>query len=412
MMYDLVIVGAGASGLVAAIAAHKENPNMKICLLEQKDQMGKKILATGNGRCNFTNEQMGVSYFHSDTPSVVMQVLEKFGTKETLNFFQSLGIYPKSKNGYYYPRSEQASAILNVLKLAIEASKTEIKTGVHISEIRKGRRGFTLFGDSGKIDAKCVILATGGKASKVLGSDGSGYALAKSLGHSLVPVVPALVQLRTRKHSLLKASGVRTEAKVSIYADGTCLASDTGELQITAYGISGIPVFQVSRHAAKALYENQKVQAELDFFPSMDEQELFSFYKELKNTMGDFSIADALVGVFNQKLIPCLLKCANIKNTTFVSELSDQQIESLAFVTKHLRLQVEDTNGFDNAQVCAGGVRLDEICPDTMESLCCDRLYLTGELLDADGICGGYNLQWAWATGYLAGISAGKKCSK
>lgn len=405
-MKDVVIIGGGASGLAAAVAAAKENPHAKICILEKKDMIGKKILSTGNGRCNFTNEKMGSEYFNSDNPENIRPILEKFGTSETLGFFRELGIMAKEKNGYYYPRSEQASAILNVLKNQLKISGVEIITEAIVSSIQKTKRGFFIDTTKGRLNARSVILSTGGKAAKVLGSDGSGYDLAKSLGHSMVPVVPALVQLRTKEHPLLKASGVRTEAKVRIFSDETFLSEDTGELQITAYGISGIPVFQVSRHAAKALYYKKKVYAELDFLPSMEEKELMMYYENRMKLMSGLSAADFLIGIFNQKLIPCLLRCAKIRENTKVSELTKQQLDSLLHCCKHLKIEIIDTNGFDNAQVCAGGIRLNEINPNTMESLVCEGLYLAGEILDSDGICGGYNLQWAWASGYIAGCAA------
>lgn len=408
-MRDIVIIGGGASGLAAAVAAARENPHAKICILEQKEIIGKKILSTGNGKCNFTNKKMGPEYFNSDTPLPIRQVLKQFGSEDTIRFFQELGIMPKEKNGYYYPRPEQASAVLNVLKNRLETAGVEIRTKTHVSAVKKTKRGFLIDTTQGKLEAGTVILSSGGKAAKVLGSDGSGYDLAKSLGHSMVPVVPALVQLRIKEHPILKASGVRTEAKVSIFSGEDFLSEDTGELQITAYGISGIPVFQVSRHAAKALYYKKKVYAELDFLPFMEEAELFMYYKNRVEMLNRLSVSDSLIGIFNQKLIPCLLRCAKIRENAKAPELTDWQLKSLVYCCKHLKIEIVDTNGFDHAQVCAGGIRLDEIDPDTMESVICDGLYLTGEILDVDGICGGYNLQWAWASGYLAGCDAAKK---
>lgn len=419
---DIVIIGGGAAGMTAAIAAAKENPKLSVCILEQKEIPGKKILSTGNGRCNFTNAYMDVSCFHSENPEHIERVLGQFNTAGTLAFFEGLGIVWKSKNGYYYPRSEQASAILDALTRAVKNARVEVKTGVSVTKIERFSKKFCIHIKDSKttLEAAYVILTTGGKAAKVLGSDGSGYALAKGLGHSVVPVVPALVQLRTNKHSLLKASGVRTDAKVSIYAreiksdkthtDAVCLGSDTGELQITAYGISGIPVFQVSRHAARALYEKKRVEARIDFLPEYETfEEAEQFLKRRVFGHENDTVSDFLFGIFNRKLIPCFLKCAGLRENDKVSVLVGEKMMKLVRSIKNLHLEVLDTNGFDAAQVCAGGVRLDEINPGTMESLCCEGLYLAGELLDVDGICGGYNLQWAWASGYLAGENAAKK---
>lgn len=414
MKKDIVIIGGGAAGLTAAIAAAGENKKASVCILEHKDILGKKILSTGNGRCNFTNAYMEASCFHSESIDYIERILKQFGTQETLLFFRELGIVPKSKNGYYYPRPEQASALLKVLTHAVGQAGIQCHTGVHVSGIKKTKRGFQIYTSENTVETRSVILTTGGKAAKALGSDGSGYALAKSLGHSMVPVVPALVQLRTKKHSLLKAAGVRADAKVSIWvrepsSSAVCLGEDTGELQITSYGISGIPVFQVSRHAARALYEKKRVEARLDFLPDFESQEeVMRFMIERRRGRENDTASDFLTGIFNQKLIPCFLKCAGLKEKESVSALTDEKLERLVRCVKELFLEVTDTNGFDAAQVCAGGIRLDEIVPETMESVCCKGLFLAGEILDADGICGGYNLQWAWASGYLAGSNAAK----
>lgn len=406
-MKKIVIIGGGAAGMTAAVAAAKADPNAKIQILEHKDLPGKKILSTGNGRCNFTNQVMEPQCFFSDTPSAIPEVLERFGTEETLCFFKDLGILPKERNGYYYPRSDQASAIVSVFRMRLQAAGVSVETKVHVTGIKKTNNGFQITSDRETYYADTVILACGGKAAKVLGSDGSGYDLAKSMGHHMVPVVPALVQLKVDQFPLKSAAGVRTEAEVSFYEDGVCTRKDRGEVQITSYGISGIPVFQISRCAAKALYYQKKAAVHLDLFPQADENELETLLRERRDKNGMISMSKFLVGIFHQKLIPCILRCAKIKEQTKVSEVSEERFLSLVHVCKELKLVVTDTNGFENAQVCAGGIRLDEINIHTMESKFCKNLYLAGELLDVDGICGGYNLQWAWASGYLAGRSAG-----
>lgn len=417
--------------MTAAITAAQNNPDSnpeaEVCILEHKDLVGKKILSTGNGRCNFTNEVMNADCYYSENQKIIRQVLEKFGREDTLKFFRGLGIYTKSKNGYYYPRSEQASVVRELLQLRLMKLGVQVCTGIHVNKIKKSGEEFYIhahkedFSKDGPakmnsdkkasdkdilIKAHKVILTTGGMASPVLGSDGSGYDLAKAMGHSIVPVVPALVQLRVKDHPLKKAAGVRTDGKISIYENKKFMGSDTGELQITEYGISGIPVFQVSRHAAKALYYKRPVRAEIDFLPEITEETMSAMFRYQKKKRDTRYISDALLGVFNKKLIPCLLKHAGIKPQLKICELSDTLSENLIRTCRHFPLMITGTNGFEHAQVCAGGVRLTEINSATMESLRCQGLFMAGELLDADGICGGYNLQWAWATGYLAGMSA------
>lgn len=408
-MLTIAIIGGGASGMAAAIAAKRENPKASIMIFEHKDIPGKKILSTGNGRCNLTNEYMDISCFRSDNMDQIAPVLEQFSEKDTIRFFQELGILTKSRNGYIYPRSDQASAVLSVLRMELKRLGIEVIINTHVQEVACIKKGFRIFTEGKNYIADRVILATGSKAAKVLGSDGSGYQIAKSFGHKIIPVVPALVQLKVKSFPFSKASGVRTDACVKAYVDKKEVASDTGELQITAYGISGIPVFQISRYIARALHDKRKAEVAIDFMPQMKEKELFDFLTDRQNVLKHTDLSEFLIGIFNQKLIPVLLGLAGLKPQTKTVSLSSEQILELTKQCKCTLLTITDTNGFDNAQICAGGVSLDEIEIKTMESCYRKGLYIIGELLDADGICGGYNLQWAWATGMIAGIHAAKQ---
>ena len=407
-MRTIAVIGGGASGMAAAITAKRENPSLNVVVFEHKDTPGKKILSTGNGRCNLTNEYMECSCFRSDTPAYIPEVLTQFGTNDTLQFFTELGLLTKSRNGYIYPRNDQASSVLELLKIKLRELGIEVKCNLHVTDIAITKKGFRIFTKEANYLADKVILATGSKAASVLGSDGSGYSFAKKLGHQIVPVVPALVQLKVNKHPFSKASGVRTDAKVSAFVDGRCVCEDTGELQITNYGISGIPVFQISRYIARALYEKKHAEVEIDFMPQLNDDELNYLFTERATVMKSLSVSEFLTGIFNQKLIPRLLELGKIKINAKVSELTSSQIKNLASICKHTKLSIIETNGFENAQICAGGVSLDEISIYSMESKINQGLYIVGELLDADGICGGYNLQWAWATGVIAGKHAAK----
>lgn len=406
----VIIVGGGASGLVAAIATARDGADVTI--IEQKDRVGKKILSTGNGRCNLTNEYMNAECFRGDDTTIVPQVLKQFGYEETTFFFEDLGVLLKNRQGYIYPISDQASTVLDVLRMEIEHLSVQVVLEESVQHIKKMKKGFAVTTNHSTYFSDAVILATGGKASPVLGSDGSGYGLAKQLRHTISPVVPALVQLIGKGNYFKQISGVRTNATVNLYVDDVFAASDTGELQLTNYGISGIPVFQISRYAAKALYEKKQVTASIDFLPTMTEEELNEFIQTRRQSQSYKTAEDFFVGMFHKKLIGMFLKIAKISLNQAVETILPKQWKQLLALFKYFKVEIEGTNSFDQAQVCAGGVRTTEINPETMESLYVDGLYLTGELLDIDGICGGYNLQWAWATGYIAGKNAAKTMAK
>lgn len=402
----IIIVGGGASGLVAAISAAREGA--EVTIVEQKDRLGKKILSTGNGRCNLTNEYMDVSCFRGDDTTIVSEILKEFGYRETISFFEELGVILKDRQGYVYPISDQAGTIWEVLCMEIERLKVKVLLEQSVNNISKTNRGYVVRLAKTSLQCDAVILATGGKAASVLGSDGSGYALAKSFGHKLSPVVPALVQLKGKGNFFKQISGVRTQAKVSLYVNETNICEDTGELQLTNYGISGIPVFQISRYAAKALYEKKSVTTEVDFIPSMSDNAFEAFLEARLKRHGHKIAEEFLIGVFHKKLIGLLLKASKINANDVMSNVSKEQFKKLISVSKHFRIEIDGINDFEQAQVCAGGVLTSEVNPQTLESVYADGLYLTGELLDIDGICGGYNLQWAWSTGYVAGKHAAK----
>ena len=402
----VIIVGGGASGLVAAISAAREGADVTI--VEQKEKLGKKILSTGNGRCNLTNEYMDEGCFRGDDVSVVSEVLKQFGYRETITFFEELGVILKDRQGYVYPITEQAGAILDVLCIEINHLGVCVRLGESVTSIQKSECSFTVNTTRDSLHCDSVILATGGKAASVLGSDGSGYTLAKSFGHHLSPVVPALVQLVGKGHFYKQVSGVRTLAKVSLYVNENLVCADTGELQLTNYGISGIPVFQISRYAAKGLYEKQSVMVELDFLPDISDDVFEAFLSKRMQLQGYKTAEEFLTGIFHKKLIGLLLKASRIDTDTTISDITEEQLKKLLYVSKHFRIEIQDTNGFEQAQVCAGGVCTSEINPHTMQSTYTKGLYFTGELLDIDGMCGGYNLQWAWSTGYIAGKHAAK----
>ena len=465
-MSDVLIIGGGASGLAAAIEAARGG--CSVTVLEQKERPAKKILVTGNGRCNLTNLHMDPeTCYRGGDPGFIASVLETVSVKETLAWFGDLGIPTKDRNGYVYPRSDQASAVAEALILEAEHLGVEIVCGVRAESIRpegpeSGAGGFLVeaaetgrkdsgaggkaleaggkaagadgktggktaraggkaagaagkaaeaAGTAGKKAARryrgrCLILSAGSKAAPATGSDGSGYGLAESLGHRVADPLPALVQLVCRGRVFRQLAGIRTEAEVSLLVDGKAAACDRGEVQLTDYGISGIPVFQVSRFASSALHEGRKTEAKLDLLPGQTREEVLSFLQRRRDRLSYRTGEQFLSGLFAGKLGCVLLSAAGISLTDQAGQIPDRKLERLADQIKGFPAEVSGTKSFEQAQICCGGVLLEQVERTTMESKLHPGLYLTGELLDADGICGGYNLQWAWSTGILAGRSA------
>lgn len=399
------IIGGGASGLAAAIEAARAGA--QVTIIEHMDRVGKKILSTGNGRCNLTNLRMESDCFRSSQKSFPMKVIEGFPVEETLEFFGILGIVPKNRNGYIYPNSDQASSVLDVLRSETSHLGVEVLLSCHVKEIREGDHGgFAILTDQGRVDTDALILAAGSKAAPATGSDGSGYELAKSLGHTLIKPLPALVQLRCQGSMYKQLAGIRTDASICLTIDGKKTAEDRGELQLTDYGLSGIPVFQVSRFAARALDEGKKVRAYIDFMPEWEAKDAFYLLRKRADMVGYKPAEELFTGMLNKKLGAVLLKLAGISPEKKVGELSGKQIAKLLGQLKEYEAIVMSVNPFANAQVCCGGVDTRQVDPSTMESKIRKDLYLAGEILDVDGICGGYNLQFAWSSGVLAGRSA------
>lgn len=408
-MRHVAVIGGGAAGMMAAITAAREG--VKVTILEHKDRIGKKILSTGNGRCNFTNTFQTPACYRSDNRDFAWNIIQKFNVEKTISFFKELGIYPKDRNGYLYPYSDQAAAILEVLQIEIAKLDICVMTEINVLDIQPVKRGIRVTTDKKTITVDSVILACGSKAAPVTGSDGSGYQLAKLLGHRIIPVLPALVQLRCAEKFYKSISGVRVQGTVEIYADDISLASDTGEIQLTNYGISGIPVFQVSRYAAKAIYQKQSVTAVLNFMPDMNKDEFLSFLQERITLCPHKTLDEFFTGIFPKKLCELWIRLSRLPKEMRVSDLSGEQLEKLVLLIQHLRTHITETNAFEQAQICCGGVDTTEINPDTLESNYVPGIYFAGELLDVDGICGGYNLQWAWSSGFVAGREAAGNAS-
>lgn len=403
-MTQVLVIGGGASGLMAAICAARAGA--EVTLLEQNKQVGKKLMATGNGRCNFSNRDQALSHYRGGTPDFAGTALKAFGLSETLDLFRELGIVVRDRGGYLYPYSDQAAAVVDILRMEAERQKVKLALNTRVHKItRKGGRffvetkGWTYEGDA-------LILAAGSCAAPQTGSDGSGYELAKDLGHSLIKPLPALVQLRTKDPAFPKLAGLRMEAYAALYSGEKLLAEDTGEVQFTEYGLSGIPIFQVSRYGVRALDQGRKVRAVLNLLPYLKREEAAAFWEDRIGKCAHKSAGQLLVGLFPKKMADCLLKRAGISPEKKAGAFTQEERETLCRAAVSFEVVLSGYNGFDRAQVCSGGVNTNEVNPETMESRLVPGLYFAGELLDVDGACGGYNLQWAWTSGYLAGCSS------
>lgn len=397
----IAVAGGGAAGMLAAIRAAEAGAF--VTLYEKNDRVGKKILSTGNGRCNFSNEQMGEQYYHGSGKLLAAHILERFGSDRTVAFFERLGMRVKSREGYLYPASDQASTVLDLLRYELDRRRITVHTGARITEIRPQNGKFLLMPQKEFYDA--VIIACGGCAAPETGSDGSGFALAQKLGHGIIPPVPALCALRCKEKFYKQVAGVRCDAKVTLFVDGKETASERGELQLTDYGLSGIPVFQISRHAAKALQEGKRVTARVSFLPDLDEEACRTYFQKRLAHKSEDEMTVFLTGIVNKKINSLLLKLAGIRETERAGETDTAAFDRLCRLYCGMETEIIDTNGFDRAQVCAGGVD----CSEVTESLMSKKLpglFFAGEILDVDGICGGYNLQWAFASGAIAGEAA------
>ena len=396
-----MIIGAGASGMMAAVTAAKRG--LSVLVTERMDRPGKKLSATGNGRCNFTNAVMEKSCFHGDE-HLLEAVLAQFSKEETLAFFHEIGVFPKEKNGYYYPNSMQASSVVEALAAQMKKNHVNLVLNSGLQAVEPWKDGFLVKTTAGSFYGKQVIFASGLLAAPKLGSVCSSMQIIKKLGHHFMPVLPVLCGFEARGFDFKKASKVRWEAELALYVDGACVVSERGELQFADYGISGIPVFQISSPAAHALYEKKETVVTINFLPDLSFREI---KKELLRRLSgnpDAVSSVLLSGLLNQNLIVPVSKKAGISMNR---KLDEQAVHSLGVVLHECPVILTGMRGFSFAQACAGGIKTEEIHIKTLESRLIPGIYFAGEILDVDGICGGYNLQWAWASGYVAGSAVG-----
>lgn len=396
MSKKIAVIGGGASGLVAAISAARAGAFVTI--YEKNSRLGKKILSTGNGRCNLSNKNADISRYHGHDTSFMTDIINSFWVDETLDFFSELGLITRTEaDGKIYPYSNQASAVLDVLRFEAERLSIPIVYDFEASKLVRTKGGYTFSSFDGRQDfANSVILATGGKAAPDTGSCGSGYSLAKMMGHNVTKTFPSLVQIKTKGNFSKSLKGIKTDALVSI---GN--TEYFGELLFTDYGISGPPVFSLSS------YLSTEDTVLIDFMPDYLKEDIYAILK--KRTSLSVNLENYFVGMLNKRLGMALLKASGISPLSReASSLTDSELSCLTDSIKSFSLDIDGTLSWNNAQVTKGGVEVLGINPKTMESLYNEGLYFCGELTDIDGDCGGFNLQWAWSSG----ITAGKCCAE
>ncbi len=409
-MKETIVIGGGASGLMAAIVAARRGA--RVCILERLDRIGKKILVTGNGRCNITSTSVESKRYHSNYKNNnYMGVMEYFDYEKTEQFFEELGITFITEGNKVYPRSEQATSVLDVLRMEVERLDIEVITGAKVISI-KSKKDVWIVGleDETIYEAQKVIVATGGLASSALGCDGLGYNLLQKVGHKMTPTFPALVHIISPSPYCKMMTGTRVKALASIYVEGKLKRSEYGEVLFTEDGLSGPTVFQLSRIAAKSKLDNKHTKVKVDLLSELEQSEVINMIYARISNRPERTIETFLVGLIHKRLIIPTLKEAGVTHfARRCDELEYDEIESLASVLKGFEFEVQGTRGYKYAQVTAGGIQLDDINLDTMESKKAKNLFVTGEVLDIDGDCGGYNLHWAWASGFVAGESVTRK---
>ncbi len=397
---NLIIIGGGVSGLTSAIVARRQGVNVTI--LEKNSKCGKKLLLTGNGRANFWNKSMDLSFYHTSSK----KDLEKIITSEkdnVLDFIHSLGIVERINNGYYYPYTNQAISLWNSLLLGALNLGVKIEYESPVIKIEK-EKNFKIYTKDKCYDADKIILATGGMSYPKTGSDGSGYNLLKKLGHTINKPLPSLVQLRGKENFYKDLKGVRSEVILTVFENKKKIKEEHGELIFTDYGISGICTFNISGIIARGLNKKYEEEIFINFIPwfkgnSMD---FINFVDNQEKKLKDYTLGQILEGFLNYKIVNLILKLSNVKNDIKWSLAPKEKIVSLLM---NFPFKVKETNTFNEAEVTTGGIPLEEINPDNMESKIVKDLYLVGEILDVDGICGGYNLGFAFMSSIKAGRS-------
>ena len=386
--------------MMAALTA-AEDKNHTVILLERQQRVGRKLLATGNGRCNLTNIGASAENYHGENPDFVRPALENFPPEETLRFFKALGLLTVTEyGGRVYPLSNSANSVVDVLRFGLDRAGVELRTACPAREIRRGNRGYQVLTDGGALHADKLIVACGGAAGGKLGGVMDGYELLKPLGHKRTSLRPALVQLITAPEYPRSLKGIRAEVQMGLYQGAACLGKSRGELQFTETGVSGPAAFDLSRAAATA---GEGAELRIDFLRDYPQEQVLALLQNRRESFPQREGGELFTGMLHNRLGRMLVKYAGINGAAPLEALDGGQLAGAVQACKDFRLALRGTEGFDSAQVTAGGIKTTGFDPETLESWFMPGLFVCGELLDVDGDCGGYNLQWAWASGHLAG---------
>lgn len=390
--YDIAIIGAGPAGMMAAITAAQEGA--RVALIDRNAHLGRKLLATGSGRCNLTNAQLSIDRYHGADPKFIEAVLRRFDQHATMDFFRNLGLLLKEEdNGRIFPRTNQASSVVEVLRQELARLDVEILRNSLVIGIERPRQWVISLNDGRAISSHKLIIATGGKAAHQFGSKGDGYHWAKMLGHAIKPFHAALAPIETVEKWPAECQGVKVDARVWVTCGGEKTPESTGDVLFTDYGLSGPAIMSQARAIAEML-ETSVPTIHIDLFPDLTASELSQVIAPLLNDTSR-TTEEAMVGILPSGLIPIALALAGKPTATV-----------LAGLLKDVTLTASKLRPYKEAQVTAGGVSTDEVNPETLESRIVPSLYFAGEILDVDGDSGGFNLQWAWSSGYVAGVSA------
>ena len=400
----IAIIGGGASGMAAALAA-AERPENRIVLLERQARLGRKLQATGNGRCNLSNLHALEGGYHGDSPGFPECALNLFSPEATLQWFRGMGLYTVAEDsGRVYPYSDQANSVVDVLRFALEKPNIQVQLGCEVEKVKKTPKGFCLEWANGTLDCDRLIIACGGLAGTKLGGTMSGYQLLRSLGHHCTRLRPNLVQIKTGWGGVASLKGVRANCRAQILRDGEPVRQSVGELQFTECGLSGPVMFELSRDVCQG---KGCWVCRLDFLPGLEEETLLKELLRRKTTALPGS--ELFTGILHNRLGRVLTQAAGIPQQTPLASLTEGQLREAAALAKQFDAELTEPLGMDSAQVTAGGIVTAEFDGETMESRLVPGLFACGEVLDVDGDCGGYNLQWAWSSGRLAGQNAGKE---
>ena len=398
------IIGGGAAGMAAAIAA-SEYEHIQITLMERQARLGRKLSATGNGRCNLSNIHAAEGGYHGDDPHFHEYALSQYPPEETLRWFRDLGLYTVTEaSGKVYPYSDQANSVVDVLRFSLNSFHAEVLTDFEVMKVKKNGDTFFVTSRDQTLEFDRLIIACGGLAGTKLGGTMSGYKLLRSFGHKCTKLRPTLVQVKTSWPGVSALKGVRANCHAAIYHNGQLHRESVGEIQFTEFGLSGPVIYEISRDACQG---SGDWECRLDFLPDCPARSLMRPLMRKRNS--DLNAEDLFTGILHNRLGRVIVKEAGIKANTKIFDLYDSQLEEVIRLTKAFRITLTEPLGMDAAQVTAGGIVTNEFDPETMESRLVPGLYACGEVLDVDGDCGGYNLQWAWSSGRLAGVSAGKE---